>query len=218
LQKENIEEKKRQNLRGEQGTKPEKGMRWNAETGEMEPIPGSSVDIKMRENYAADTANISRIEDSLGRLIQSANELESHKGLPWLTGYTGYLPDWVSQSKKDAAAKIDQLKSKAFVQSIEAMRSTAKTGSTGLGQITEREGEKVQNSLANLDRAQSPEQMAAALKEIKSIAETAQARIKRQYQMEWEGRSPKKLGEKQNWKPENLEIKTADDYLKKFGK
>jgi hypothetical protein len=219
LQRENLDEKKKQNLRGEQGTKPEKGMRWNADTGEMEPIPGSSVDIKMRENYAADTANISRVEDSLNRLIKAADTVKNHEGLDWLTGYTGYLPDWVSQSKRDAATKLDELKSKNFVQAVEAMRSTAKTGSTGLGQLTEREGEKVQNSIANLERAQSTKQIQAALDEIKSIAEVARTRIKRQYETEWKGREPKALGQKQDWKPENLDLKSIpdDDLKKKLG-
>jgi hypothetical protein len=208
LEAERLEETKKKNLRDEQGTKPPKDYRWNANK-ELEPIPGSKTDVKIREDYASDTANIDRIEDTFNRTTKTIDELlKNENGLQWVTGYSGRAPDWVSQDKKDASVKLEELRSRIFVQAIEAMRSTAKTGSTGLGQMTEREGDKVQNSFANLEKAQSYEQMVAALKDIKSVIEASRARIKRQYKTEWEGREPKPLGTKQDWTPQSLDLDT----------
>jgi hypothetical protein len=216
LQRQNAEERKRQNLRGEQGTKPEKGMRWNADTGEMEPIPGSTVDIKIREDYAADTGNIESVTNKLDILAKSTDEIINHKGLPAITGYRGYIPDVFNPAAMDADKLLKSFKSKTFVNTIQEMRNAAKTGSTGLGQLTEREGDKLENSIESLERAQSYEQMIQALKRIKQYSELAKSRIKKQYDLEWEGRVPKKLGEKQNWKKENLDLKNmSDDELKK---
>lgn len=215
-----LEETKKKNLRDEQGTKPPKDYRWNANK-ELEPIPGSKVDAKIRAEYSADTANIQRIEDTLDRTVSTIDQLlKNDNGLKWITGYTGYAPDFVSQDKTDAAAKLEELKSRIFVQAIESMRSTSKTGSTGFGQLTEREGDKIQNSFANLQKAQSHKQLVAALNDIKSVIEASRARIKRQYATEWEGREPKELGKQQTWTPQNLdlEVQTADDLFKQLEK
>lgn len=217
MEQERINELKNKNLRDEQGTKPPKGYRWN-ENQELETIPGSKEDVKFRAEHAADSMNVERINDSLDRTSRTIDALLSNKnGLKWITGYTGYAPDFVSQDKKDAQAKVDELKNQVFVQAIESLKSSG-NGSTGLGQLTEAEGNKIQNSFANLDKAQSYEQMEMALREIKAVTNASKQRINKKFGMEWSGREPKPLGQKQTWKKENLEIRTADDFLKnKFG-
>jgi hypothetical protein len=169
LQRDRLDETKNKNLRDEQGTKPEKGWRWN-ENRELEPIPGGKPDLKIRGQYSADVAGVEKIEDTLNRTESTIDQLlKNDNGLKWLTGYTGYAPDWVSQEKKDASVKLDELKNKIFVQAVDSMKAVSANGSTGLGQLTEREGDKIQGSFANLERAQNYDQMKKSLMEIKSV-------------------------------------------------
>jgi hypothetical protein len=149
----------------------ERGYRYN-ESGDAEPIPGSKADVITREEYAADTSSVDRIEDTFDRVGFAVDELlKNDNGLRWITGYTGYAPDWVSQDKKDASIKLEELKGKIFVQAIDSLKSASANGSTGFGQLTEREGDKIQASIANLKEAQGYEQMVAALAEIKSVVD-----------------------------------------------
>lgn len=217
LEQERINELKRRNQRDEQGLAPRKDYRWN-EYGEQEVVPGTKEDAKFRAEYAADTTNVERIEESLERTKNTIDSiLKNDNGLKWVTGYTGYAPDFVSRDKKDVQLKLDELKNQVFVQAIEALKGSG-NGSTGLGQLTEVEGNKIQNSFANLEKAQSYEQMVNALKTINAVVTSTGQRVRKKYEMEWSGREPKPLGQKQTWKKENLELRTADDFLKnKFG-
>jgi flagellar protein FlgJ len=71
---------------------------------------------------------------------------------------------------RDALARYDQLKGKAFLQAYSTLR--------GGGAITEVEGEKATNALARLNRAQDEETARTALKDFRDVVQTGVQRLR----------------------------------------
>ncbi len=61
-----------------------------------------------------------------------------------------FMPDTV-----DTIADIDNLNANNFVAALNALKASSPTGSTGLGQVSNIEGDKVQKANFNFDRSQS---------------------------------------------------------------
>lgn len=77
----------------------------------------------------------------------------------------GYQTPIVRQGTRDAKAKLDQVNAGAFISALGDMKNQSATGASGLGALSEREGDKVQSAATSAaDTKQSPESAAAALK------------------------------------------------------
>lgn len=68
----------------------------------------------------------------------------------------------------DVAAAVESLKAKLGFAELEAMRAAARSGASGLGQITEKELSLLQSTIASLDTRQSVSQFKRALQAIES--------------------------------------------------
>lgn len=123
----------------------------------------------------SNTANLDRLE-------KSASDLLTHKGLSGITGIMGAVVNIPGSAASDAEARLDTLKTQVFTNTLQAMRDASKTGGA-LGQVTDREGKRLEGALAALEKAQSLTAMKTSLREIVKIAQESKSRLTEQYNM-----------------------------------
>lgn len=104
--------------------------------------------------------------------VTQIDQILGNKGLPEIVGpLDQFRPSWtMSDSGRDALARYNQLKGKAFLQAYSTLR--------GGGQITEVEGAKAENAMARMDRAQSEDDFKAALGDFRDAVRTGIQKLK----------------------------------------
>jgi hypothetical protein len=100
------------------------------------------------------------LRDTAERLLANENGLQSAVGLGGTT-----LSRIPGTAAADAASILDNLKNRSFTAGILALRQSSPTGS-GVGSLTEREGARFENLQANLNQAQSFEQIRDQLRQL----------------------------------------------------
>jgi hypothetical protein len=103
--------------------------------------------------------------------IDQIDQLLKHPGLDSIVGsFDQFRPNWTLGSEgKDALARFNQLKGKAFLQAYSTLR--------GGGAITEVEGQKAQDAMARLDRAQSEPEFRQALQDFREAVQVGAAKL-----------------------------------------
>ena len=107
---------------------------------------------------------MSTIEQTVDRLLSNADGLNGITGLIY-----GRTPG-VTDAARQAEADLNQLKNLAFVQGLTELREASKTGA-GVGNVSNKEGERFENLKASLDRTQSLESLSQALLRLKAQAQ-----------------------------------------------
>ena len=170
--------------------KPKVGFRWNADGTEQERIPGGPVDMKFKADKAQAGKSVGAAMQNMGELDRAMEDLSKHPGLPRITGSLMGRTYNVTPDATAAQAQLDSLKAQTFVSALQAMRDASKTGGA-VGQVTEREGDKLENSLAALGQAQGTADFRNQLKIAQNRLKTSMALIrnayKEQYGEEWAG-------------------------------
>lgn len=87
-------------------------------------------------------------------------------------GLKGQLPNVPGTESADAKVNLDKIKGQAFLTAFQTLK--------GGGQITEIEGEKATQAIANLDKAQSPDSARKSLQDLRDIVVGAAARAQQQ--------------------------------------
>lgn len=160
--------------------KPKVGYRWNADGTEQERIPGGPVDVKFRADMANGKKAVDLVVQNIDRLDSAIGELEVDSGLSNITGpVMGRLPN-VTSAATGAQAKLDSIKSQIFVQALQSMRAASPTGGA-VGQVTEKEGDKLENSLAALQQAQGTPDFKNQLGKARRELKASKAAIQRAY-------------------------------------
>jgi uncharacterized tellurite resistance protein B-like protein len=85
----------------------------------------------------------------------------------------GWLP---GTNRTDFNSKINTLKSNLYMDAIKQLKA-AGNGSTGLGAMTEREGDKIESAIATINPDLSPKQLNNALQVVKSTVNKVQSRL-----------------------------------------
>ena len=149
----------------------------------LAPVPGGDKDpavVEAARKKELDEAK-PKVEGALkqtvgdfDKTISVIDEIlspENKTGLGDVTGFGGTGVGKLLTLPGGAAARvqsrINQLKGRAFLSGLSAMKASSPTGATGLGATSEREGEAVTQAQAALDQAQSDEDYIAALEEYK---------------------------------------------------
>lgn len=78
---------------------------------------------------------------------------------------------------KDFDVLLSTLKSQQFLNGIQALKNASKTGASGMGALSETEGNKIESAVASIDRNQSPAALKTALGVIKSTLQKSQKDI-----------------------------------------
>lgn len=85
-------------------------------------------------------------------------------------------------------ADLNTVTSKVVIDTITEMKKLSATGSTGFGQLSDREGDLIKARLGDVMAAQGPEHLKTALNELKTQLATSWARFKTAYQKDIEAR------------------------------
>jgi hypothetical protein len=115
------------------------------------------------------------LRDTAEKLLANESGLKSAVGLGGQT-----LSKIPGTPAADAAAVLDNLKNRSFTAGILALRQSSPTGS-GVGSLTEREGERFTNLQASLSQAQSFEQVRDQLKQLVKYSDETLGLIKDAY-------------------------------------
>lgn len=116
----------------------------------------------------------------IDRLSTAMAELEAHPGLPNITGtIMGRTPN-ITNLATGAQAKLDSIKSQIFQSSLLAMREASKTGGA-VGNVSDREGDKLERTIAALDQTQGTPQFKEELKKARAQLQLSKELIQRAY-------------------------------------
>lgn len=163
------------------------GYRYTA-TGDLEAIPGGPAaagpnltpkEIQKREASLPQARQaVSTVSNTMSVIGETVDRLLANRdGLNGITGLIGGRTPGITDAARQAEADIDQLKNLAFIQGITELRNASKTGA-GVGNVSNKEGERFENLKASLDRKQSLNDMIDALKRLKNQSEFTRQSLK----------------------------------------
>jgi len=99
--------------------------------------------------------------ENADKAISQIDALINNKSLPYATGILSMTGKIDGTAMKDIHAQIETIKAGAFMSAITQMK--------GMGALSDAEGKKVADSIANLDVGQSTEQLIQQLNYIKGV-------------------------------------------------
>jgi hypothetical protein len=156
--------------------------------GDLEAIPGGPAaagpnltpkDIQKREASLPQARQaVSTVSNTMSIIGETVDRLLANEdGLNGITGLIGGRTPGITDASRQAEADIDQLKNLAFIQGITELRNASKTGA-GVGNVSNKEGDRFENLKASLDRKQSLNDMIDALKRLKNQSEFTRQSLK----------------------------------------
>jgi len=137
------------------------------------------------EGIAIDRSFDSAMTGLNERMTAANNLLSNRSGLWQITGAIGGqdIPEALRTDKaRRALADYEQVQAQTFVEALERLKNASKSGATGLGQLTEIEGKKIQTAIAALKRTQSYEDFSAKLQAYQKQLQASQERLMLSYQ------------------------------------
>lgn len=149
--------------------KPPKDFRYTTD-GELEPIPGGKEDTKQRKQYAGDKGRVDNITKTLAELKTKARELKKNPALSKVVGVQGVVFDFPGGKAADARKALDQIRNRIMVDTLKAMKELSANGAAGFGQLTEKEGTRLEQYITTLDNAQSHKAIVKALGDVEDYA------------------------------------------------
>jgi hypothetical protein len=157
-------------------------------TGDLEAIPGGPAaagpnltpkDIQKREAVLPQARQaVSTVSNTMSIIGETVDRLIANKsGLNGVTGLISGRTPGITDAARKAEADLNQLKNLAFIQGITELRAASKTGA-GVGNVSNKEGDRFENLKASLERTQSYDDIVAALKRLKSQSEFTKQSLK----------------------------------------
>lgn len=118
-------------------------------------------------------ADLPKIEADLGQAIKGLglNELLVNVGRArkqvdsgWATGIPGKIAGLIPGTPRaDFLGALEGIKGAAILEKLQALRDQSKTGASGMGSLTEQEGERLANSIASLSPDMSADELTTSL-------------------------------------------------------
>jgi hypothetical protein len=173
---------------------------------------GRKVNTENAEVHSAYRAT----DMSLTRMEEAANELAKHKGLGSMAGWSGFVGlNKLPGEGRDATAKMESLKSKLVINTLGELKKLSSTGASGFGQLSEKEGMRLESLIANLEAAQSEPQLREAMANVAAFARETKTMLHETYKS-LPGSAGRPL-DNSNVRPEADAGKalSLDDYLNK---
>ncbi|NDB58712.1 hypothetical protein EB001_09720 [bacterium] len=148
-------------------------------------IESSAITPKSREQLVLDQPKTTQAtEYSLGVTRDIRNNIRRILDNPNLKdafGTGGVLKSYIpSTEAANAAADLETLKNKLFVEGITAMRDASKTGAA-VGNVTEKEGSRFENLRASLQQKKKYEDIVAELERLDKEMEITEKRVNGAY-------------------------------------
>jgi len=150
------------------------------------PKEGDSEKNRVKKLQAMPVAKtrVSMITDVSERLKNKATELKDHPGLDNITGWLFGRTPTVSQEGRNAQAILETIKSQIFIETLQAMREASKTGGA-VGNVSDREGDRLENAMTALEQSQDTETYKKRLQELIDQMELSKQRVQTAYDEEY---------------------------------
>jgi hypothetical protein len=146
------------------------------------------VDMKIAEKTAKKDAADRAVVKSIQALVRaidedlsSATRLLAHPGLDFIIGPRAGVDiaesavAMVSGPMAGAMALYKQVRGQTFIRALQDLKATSSTGASGLGQLTEIEGDKIQNAKVAISRQQPPAQFRRTIQGYLNLLNTGRA-------------------------------------------
>lgn len=130
------------------------------------------ANVSLRSYLDKNDFVIKKIDEALGQVSG------------WTTGYTGGMLNFSGMPAYNLNADIDTIKSNIGFQELQEMRQNSPTGGA-VGNLTEKELGYLQSLQGNLDTAQSADQVAKALNDLKSGLMQSRNRLSDAYKQDY---------------------------------
>ena len=140
-----------------------------------------SVFPKVKQAMTTVTNTMSTIDETINRLLANTSGLNGVTGL--IYGITPALTD----AARQADADLEQLANLAFVQGLTELRSASSTGA-GVGNVSNKEGDRFENLKSSLKRTQSFGDMKASLIRLKAQAQATKNIVSTEFEDMYEYR------------------------------
>lgn len=127
-------------------------------------------DQEVRDRATTVESTRSNIDNSLSTIDRvlknpSLNDvLGSFEG-----GWMGAAKNVFSDEAQDVIADIETIKSQTFLNQLQKLKDASSTGASGLGALSEKEGERLMNGIQSLSRKQSEKQFTSNLQEVQRL-------------------------------------------------
>lgn len=128
-----------------------------------------------KQSVATVTNTMTEVENTIDRLLKNPKGLNGITGLVY--GRTPALTDDARRAESD----IKQLRNLAFVQGLTELRAASKTGA-GVGNVSNKEGDRFENLKASLETTQSFDDMVAALKRLKAQTSATKTNLQTEFE------------------------------------
>jgi hypothetical protein len=127
---------------------------------------------KLREEYPKAKGGIDSLEKTLDLALKQVDRVEKNEsGAKWNTGLISNLP--VRMIKGTSPFQHDSdlttLKDQMVIETIKNLKNLSSTGATGFGQMSEREGARLEGAVANLRVGQTGKDLKDALTQIRTV-------------------------------------------------
>ena len=97
------------------------------------------------------------MKENFATLKENLRQLSDHKGLEGITGSIYGRTGSVADDSVNAQTLYDNVVGSVFVNALQSMRESSKTGGA-VGNVSDKEGDKLQNTLSALGRVQTTKQ------------------------------------------------------------
>lgn len=148
-------------------------------SAESQKAQGRAAGEKIAEAPAAQAA-INNSIANLDRLRDEAQAILDDPALGKITGFVGMIPNIPGGSAANVEARLETLKSQIGFRVLQDMRDASKTGGA-LGQVSNIENVLLQQNIAALSQAQSPEAFRRSLRQIIDYTTGAKERLRDGY-------------------------------------
>ena len=164
---------------------PQTAPQAPAQAGEAQPLI-NTVAPKERQSLMVaqpqQTVSAQSALQNMERLSNVANELKNHPGLPNIVGRANQYSTFdMSDKAVNARALQSTMVKQSAVSALQAMRDASKTGGA-VGSVTEKEWPILEQQLAALDGAQTPDAYRAALTNLTNQLSSSSNRVKNAYE------------------------------------
>jgi hypothetical protein len=118
---------------------------------------------------------VASVEQSRGTIDNSLSTIDRVLQNPALNDVIGSMegsslyPHLLSDNAQNAIADIDTIKSQTFLTQLQNLKNASATGASGLGALSEQEGERLMNGLQSLSRKLGEDQFRANLGEVQRL-------------------------------------------------
>lgn len=129
---------------------------------------------------------VETMEQNLDKLDTAITELENNAGLTNITGTVmGRTPN-ITNKATGAQAQLNSIKSQIFVSALQAMREASKTGGA-VGNVSDREGDKLEATLSALDQSQGTPDFKRQLAKARQQLSISKTLIRNAYEEQFGG-------------------------------